>query len=225
MRKVRLYPIVSVLFGAAVGISGVGAARAADLPARTTPYSAPYLSPAPVATWSGLYAGVHLGGAGGSFNNHVPTVAGPINEGGGVMGGGQVGYNWQINQLVFGIEADISGIDISASTAPNSFNEDWMATVRGRAGYAWDRYLAYATLGVGFTHVEVQNAVGSADKVQAGVAVGVGLEAVLWSPQWRGRIEYLYVDVPTDSYFIGAARFDGGSDNHIGRVALNYRFW
>jgi outer membrane immunogenic protein len=198
---------------------GVGAASAADLPVRT------FLSPVPVHNWTGFYGGLHLGGIGGDFTNNVPVVAGPIDSGGSVMGGLQVGYNYQVNQLVFGVEGDFSGISVRASTGPLSFEETWMATLRGRAGYAWDRYLAYITLGVGFTNVEVGTAFGTTDKVQAGIAVGVGLEAMLWAPNWTGRIEYLYVDVPKDSYVVGATRIDGGSDNHIGRVAVNYKFW
>jgi len=58
-----------------------------------------------------------------------------------------------------------------------------------------------------------------------GDRVGAGVEMALWWPGLSGRIEYLYVDVPKDSYFIGLSRVDGGSDNHIGRIAVNYKFW
>jgi len=212
-----------LLSGAAALVFGVNAAAAADLGGM--PVKAPMLSPVLVHNWTGFYVGAHLGGIGGEFTNNVPLVSGPVGDGGSVMGGVQAGYNWQINQLVFGIEADISAIEVRAVTGPTSFDEDWLTTVRGRVGYAWQRALFYVTAGVGFTHVDVTNFAGSTDRWQAGLAVGAGVEMALWWPGLSGRIEYLYVDVPKDSYFIGLSRVDGGSDNHIGRIAVNYKFW
>jgi outer membrane immunogenic protein len=216
MRKVLLGGVASLAFG-------IFAVSAADMPVKA-PFPSP-LSSVPVYNWTGLYAGVHLGGIGGKFTNNVPTVPGPIDSGGSVMGGVQVGYNWQSNQFVFGIEADTSAIKVKASAGTTSFEEKWLTTMRGRVGYAWDRYLAYVTAGAGFTKVDVNTATGSANKLRTGIAVGAGLEAILWSPNWTGRAEYLYVDVPKETYLIGATRIDGGSNNHIGRVALNYKFW
>jgi outer membrane immunogenic protein len=211
----------ALLSGVALVAFGLDAVSAADLPAKAPSW----FSPVPVHNWTGLYVGAHLGAIGGNFTN-TPLIMGPTGDGGSVMGGVQIGYNWQVNQLVFGVEADTSAISVKASGTSGSFEEDWLTTVRGRLGYAWDRYLAYLTLGVGFTNVTA-TAVGSGStsKVQSGLAIGVGLEAVLWSPQWTGRAEYLYVDVPKDTYLIGTARVDGGSDNHIGRVAINYKIW
>jgi opacity protein-like surface antigen len=190
------------------------------------PVKAPVFSPVPVHNWTGLYIGGHVGVAGGTFDNNVALlIPGPVGEDGGLMGGVQVGYNWQINQLVFGIEADTSAIEVRAATGPASFDEDWLTTVRGRVGYAWQRALLYLTVGVGFTNVEVSTIAGSTSKVQAGLAIGAGVEMALWWPGWSARAEYLYVEVPKDSYFIGLTRMDGGSDNHIGRFAVNYKLW
>jgi outer membrane immunogenic protein len=97
--------------------------------------------------WSGLYAGVHVG----------------FGDGDGVLGGGQVGYNWQSGRVVYGIEADFAASSIeegvsgcisssmgSRICAHASASLDWLATVRGRIGYLIDpRILAYATAGVG----------------------------------------------------------------------------
>src|SRR6516165_1091839 len=93
--------------------------------------------------WQGLYGGVHLGW-------------GWSDDADGVVGGGQIGYNWQSQQFVYGIEADISGADIGISdtfVAPGvvlnaSASIDWLATIRGRAGYLIQpRLLLYATAG------------------------------------------------------------------------------
>jgi outer membrane immunogenic protein len=183
MRKV-------LLSGAALLMLGVTLAAAADL--GRMPVKAPVFSPVPVHNWTGLYIGGHVGVAGGTFDNNVALlIPGPVGEDGGLMGGVQVGYNWQVNQLVFGIEADTSAIAV----------------------------------GVGFTNVEVATSAGSTSKVQAGLAIGAGVEMALWWPGWSARAEYLYVEVPKDSYFIGLTRMDGGSDNHIGRFAVNYKLW
>jgi outer membrane immunogenic protein len=214
------------LSGAAVLAFGASAAAAAD--GGPMPAKAPLLSPAPVHSWAGLYIGGHAGGIAAKFNNNVAQlVAGPAGSSAGIMGGAQVGTNWQVQRLVFGIEADASAIGVraTAAAAAASFEEDWLTTARGRVGYAWQHALLYLTAGVGFTNVEAATFAGSTRRVQPGVAAGAGLELALKWPRWTGRIEYLYVDVPKDSYVIGPTRLDGGSDNHIGRVALNYWLW
>ena len=170
--------------------------------------------------------GAHVGGISGAFKSSVPIgIPGPLDRGGSAIGGGQIGYNWQFNpNWMVGIEGDISAIDVSASTAPLAFEEKWMSTLRGRIGYTWDRYLLYFTGGVGWTHVKATSATGTASGTPAGVALGGGLEAALPWPQWTARGEFLYVNVPLDSYQAGVTRIDGGSDNYIGRFGLNYRF-
>ena len=88
----------------------------------------------------------------------------------GFTGGGQVGVNWQINSLVLGVEADINALSgkpalgptTAAVIAPNTgnftiattANADWLATVRGRLGFAADRYLVYVTGGGAFAHIK-----------------------------------------------------------------------
>src|SRR5687767_6244136 len=105
MRKGLLSGAAALAFGAG------GAAAAADLrrDLGPIPAKAPIFSPAPVHSWAGLYIGGHVGGIGGAFNNNVAQlIPGPVGDGGSVMGGAQVGTNWQVNRLVFGIEADTS---------------------------------------------------------------------------------------------------------------------
>ena len=85
----------------------------------------------------------------------------------GVIGGGQIGYNWQVKQFVLGVEADLVGTDLkgSSASATRSFGPplilatvtqtvtvdfghiDWMASFRGRLGFAVDRALFYVTGG------------------------------------------------------------------------------
>src|SRR4029077_1006633 len=83
------------------------------------------------------------------------------------IGGGQIGYNWQVNQFVLGVEADAQGTGLNGSTASSTrtfgppillatVNQtvtvdfgriDWMASFRGRAGFAVNQALFYVTGG------------------------------------------------------------------------------
>ena len=99
------------LLVAAVGLASLGfasasvPATAADIaPRRMAPVSAPAYLP---FNWGGWYAGLNLGGG----------VGGDVD---GIIFGGQIGYNWQVNQIVFGIETDLhySGQDDTRSPSP-----------------------------------------------------------------------------------------------------------
>jgi outer membrane immunogenic protein len=210
--------------GAATLVFCFAAAAAGDR--ERMPRKAEMFSPAPVHSWAGFYLGGHVGGIGGAFNTNVaPLMTGPAGDGGGGIGGAQAGANWQVQQLVFGIEADTSAIELAATAGSASFEEDWLSTARGRIGYAWQRALLYLTAGVGFTSTEIASFARSVRNVQTGIAAGAGLELALPWPRLSGRVEYLYVDVPKDSAIVGPSRIEGGSENHIGRVALNYWLW
>jgi len=152
----------------ALALTG-SAALAADLPSRAPPPV--YLPPAPIFTWTGIYVGGQIGYAWGSGNQNFQVVD-PLDQvflntgvGGspsGVIGGAHVGYNYQINQWVFGLEGTVDGTSLSntvnaafpfafggsAITAHSS--ADIQGSIRGRLGIAWDRALIYATGGVAF---------------------------------------------------------------------------
>ena len=97
------------LSGIALAMLAVSApAIAADMPSRSPVYKA---APLPIFNWTGFYAGVHAGYGWGDSENLSPN---------GWFGGGQVGYNWQFTpSWVFGLEADLSGADISDSSKPS----------------------------------------------------------------------------------------------------------
>jgi outer membrane immunogenic protein len=106
----------------------VSIASAADLPVKAAP-----IAPTPMTDWSGFYVGVH-GGWGWNGQNDFETggeLVGSNNLSGnnntfsnalsGGLAGGQVGYNWQMNRWVFGVQGDASWADIKAS-AGNPLN-------------------------------------------------------------------------------------------------------
>src|SRR5713226_8057512 len=106
-----------------------GPAFAADVGTKAPAYRAPPL--APVFSWTGFYVGVH-GGYGWSTSQGLDLKGG--------FGGGQIGYNYQINNFVLGIEGDGAWADISQSSAflPNtSFRLNALASLRGRLGVAF----------------------------------------------------------------------------------------
>jgi len=104
------------------------AAVAADLP---TPPPAPVLSTTPIVyNWPGLYVGAH---GGWGFGHDLLQDRFVV--------GGQVGYNWQFNQFLLGVEGDGSFVDWGGVEA--------VGTARLRGGWAIDRFLLYATGGGG----------------------------------------------------------------------------
>jgi len=113
-----------------------------------------YKAPAAVYQWTGFYIGGHLGVGRGSTSWESD---GRIDmHAAGFLGGGDVGFNYQVGRWVFGIEGDVSRTSIRAvEPCPTGFfynceaETNWLSTVTGRIGYAyWDRLLVYAKAGV-----------------------------------------------------------------------------
>lgn len=118
--------------------------------------------------WRGLYGGIHLGHADADGDD-------------GFVGGVQLGYNWQSNQLIYGLEGDLSlsGTD----------SIDWLASVRGRLGYLIQpSLLVYATAGLGLV---------SGDETDAGFVYGLGVEGKI-TDTMSARLEYLAFTSDTD---------------------------
>ncbi|MBA2125760.1 porin family protein [Hyphomicrobium methylovorum] len=216
---------VALLGGAMMAIAS-GAASAADL----GPYQ-PYNPPAPEpvvnyqpSIWEGAYIGVN-GGYGWSNSGYGEPSGG--------FGGAQIGYNWQRDRFVFGVEADFQGADISGHEF-GAFHEarsdvDWFSTVRGRAGIASGPWLLYATGGVAFADIDNRIAFDDGtsfrkDGTRTGYVVGGGLEYAL-SRNWTMKAEYLYLGMGNDN-LVNDEGFETRVNNDIQtvRVGLNYKF-
>ena len=70
----------------------------------------------------------------------------------GVIGGAHLGYNWQVNQWVLGLEGEIDGVGLSKTISPvyyvsSTTNSYLQGALLGRAGYAFDNILLYVTGG------------------------------------------------------------------------------
>ena len=202
-----------IAIAALLGLAGTASAAdmARQMPVKAPAYVAPYYN------WTGFYAGINGGGGWGSTGN--------IDSSGGIFGG-QLGYNWQSGQAVFGIETDLqwSGIDGSGTVGATTVSggSDWFGTVRGRIGYAWDRTLLYATGGLAYGNVNVSSPFQNVDTTKTGWALGGGVEFALAGP-WTAKVEYLHIDLGTQSILTPAStNFDVNAD--IVRAGLNYRF-
>ena len=211
----RLLTLVAAVGLVSLGLASLPAAAADIAPRQMAPVRAPAYLP---FNWGGWYAGLNLGGG----------VGGDVS---GIIFGGQIGYNWQINQIVFGIETDLhySGQDDTFTTAGGTVvsNElDWFGTFRGRIGLAvWDRWLPYFTGGLAYGGRTIKIAGVSADDTALGWAIGVGVDYAI-TPQWSARLEYLHISLEDFSAtFPGVGVVNSGRlDNDIIRGAVNYRF-
>ena len=216
-----------VFAAAAVAVlSSITAANAADLGRRPAmPTKAPAYV-APIYNWSGLYIGINGGGGWGNA-----SVSGPLSTGGdfdtsGGLIGGTIGYNYQMNQVVFGLEGDVdwSNLKGDATCAVGVSCEaknNWLGTARGRIGYAFDRYLPYITGGLAVGDVKTSaTGLGSSSQTKAGWTLGGGVEAAIAGP-WSAKVEYLYVDLKNASAPSGSST---DFRTNIVRGGINYRF-
>ncbi len=218
------------------------AAFAADLPRRSPAYApAPVLAYTTAANWTGFYAGVNAGATWsrfaqtevigvGAYPAFTAANIGAIQnaaatqslKGTGFTGGLQLGYNWQINNVVVGVEGDINGNSggsktattiglYAAPAAPNTFTltqaakNNWTGTLRGRLGYSFGEALVYGTGGLAVggvsltrtfsdTNGPVLPQVATTSKTKVGYALGGGIEYAL-TRNWSIKGEYLYTDL------------------------------
>lgn len=218
-------------FFAAALLLSAGGACAADLP-----YSPdiPMIAAAPQYNWTGIYAGVHLGYGWGDV--HRPGAGG--GDADGVLGGAQLGASVQWGNFVAGIETDISGTGIQGTTStPGGVTTmrsdlDYFGTLRGRAGFAFDRFLVYGTGGLAYAGLDNKLqvlGVGASDAgTQIGWTAGGGVEAAI-TPNWSVKVEYLYADLGKETYrFRNAAGVSANErvsyDQNLVRAGVNYKF-
>jgi outer membrane immunogenic protein len=195
----------------AVATAAAGSATAADLPRGPAPY---YPPPQSTFTWTGPYAGLNLGYEWGKVTNN-PT------EPSGVAGGAQIGYNWQTGQFVFGAETDIQVSGADDTFAPWKFSNPWFGTLRGRAGFAIDNVLLYATAGLAYGELSGAFFGLGEDKTLVGWTAGAGIEYG-FTRNWSVKLEYLYMDLGSRTYSITGV--DNGLQSNYLRLGVNYHF-
>jgi outer membrane immunogenic protein len=179
------------------------------------------------AAWTDHTVATELSGEWGNLLNPLNQVDRdallPLVNGGhgntGAIGGAAAGYNWQLNSLLFGVEADYSALDGESSTTgtvmgispyrvDTTTDIDWVATLRGRVGVALDRSLVYVTGGLAVGEPQFNQTItqlnfpyvqtDASHATRAGWVVGAGLEHAL-DDDWSLRLQYLHVDLGSDS--------------------------
>ena len=158
-------------------------AAAADLPIETYPVRPVMV----VFRWTGIYAGIHVGGASGyvaetpiAFLLPGAGVVAPLPASispSGWLAGGQIGANYQLESWVLGIEAQASWANLTGSTACTATGLtaglvlgagnctskiDSLGTAAARLGMAFDRLLLYGKGGAAWTNDNYQVLVAAA---------------------------------------------------------------
>ncbi len=233
-----------------------GPALAADLPVKAPAYKAPPLMP--VFSWTGWYIGGNAGYGWGESTS--PTITSPnfIFAPGsfpslspkGFIGGGQIGYNWQVNNWVLGLEADFQGADIKASgtnlvtvggapgTASLSEKLDFLGTVRGRLGWAAGNWLFYGSGGLAYgdvhSTINLSDAAGDLvagahSETRVGWAAGAGINYAV-TPNWILGVDYLHYDLGhtsvtgVDPVFLTTITASQKVAGDVVRGVINYKF-
>ena len=223
-----------------------------------TNYYPAYLPPA-VYNWTGIYFGGHVGGGilSDSVNQNGIGSVTPINLTGGgnlrpsgVLGGAQVGANYEFAPWVVGAEASWTDSGISGSSLiatvptltipPNTVIQEratshalWFATATGRFGYAANDWLFYGKAGGAWMHVTYTQdyliaggftfGTQSISADRAGFTAGVGAEYGM-TENLSGKIEFDFYDFGTQNYNFTLTPVSIRSDMYALVVGLNYRF-
>jgi outer membrane immunogenic protein len=241
-------------------------ATAADLgrPVKAPPM-APVAAPPPFS-WAGCYIGGHAGGKWPQHDTTLTVATFPNvtvfgvgngfdngNDDASFIGGGQLGCQWQSGSWVVGIEGDFSGTDINRTFVAGPlvrspflpgdalrFQNDWESSVRGRLGWAWDRWMVYATGGVAFANVEatffpIDSALAFSDsRTLTGWTIGGGVEYAFWQNVSFG-LEYRFSSYDTERFNHGTILVgnnfaipltsDHDFETHQVTARLNWRFY
>ncbi len=219
-------------------------------------------------SWTGFYAGANAGYAMGDADfginpngkyisnapGEIPIIKAATNatlEPDGFIGGGQIGYNEQVGNWLWGLEADFDGVDADESrtggpivgTGTQTFTQraemSWLATARARLGFTMDRTLVYATGGVAFADWDVSMYLAGGgteaffrdSSVRTGWTVGGGWEYAL-DRHWSLKGEYLYADF---GHANGSSEYSNGGNGYtqdheveltaqVARGGINYKY-
>lgn len=224
------------LISVCVALGAVRLAAAADLPypVKAPPRVAPAFVP---DSWAGFYVGGQIGYGMDNArweNLGTSTAFSPVgsvtrDHGSGVIGGGQLGYNFQYNRIVLGIEGSVSAADFNRSFASPYFPATdtwsskltWLGTVTGRVGYGFDSWMPYVKGGFAAGNVETtiqSNGLGvtaQGSAVHYGWTAGAGVEFKVTRQVSLG-LEFMHTDLgrstdinttvapgPAESYGVG----------------------
>ena len=240
MRRVPWFVLVSTT----VGIVSLPA-KAADLPSRMEPV-APVAYVAPFS-WTGFYLGGELGWvqtspdyATGALLLGAPFAVTSGSEKNGLTYGILAGYNYQIGQLVLGVEGYFQGWtvgEIRYTAITGDFltaHSKWGGSIRGRLGYAVDRALLYVSGGAAFvsneTSIPLTGISIGGDGTRVGWTVGAGIDYA-FTNNWFAGLEYRYSQYESKSFVypipilnLGFVGFKQELSNNQVTARIGYKF-
>jgi hemoglobin/transferrin/lactoferrin receptor protein len=265
--------------GRTIRMSLTGTFDGSERGASFRPYGMPMKATkaAPDSHWTGFYIGSHLGIGFGRDERHMTSLTGTSDDSAvqevadhkfrDLNRGLQAGFNYQLgNRTVLGLESDISWLGYDDTSEMPSLEGganaleakvhtrlDWLATLRGRVGYAIDkRWMLYGTAGAAFLRQTEQRSqfVGprtgrtapvpsfseSVSSIRPGFAVGAGTEYAI-ADGWSLKAEYLYAGFGAESFLFPNARanvmpnaettgrrLSSSVGIHMQTIGVNYRF-
>jgi outer membrane immunogenic protein len=196
-----------------------------------------------------FYLGGNIGGA-WAHRDVTDTFLGVNfsngNNNGVFIGGGQLGYNWQVNYFVLGIEADFDGaannnnsrtVFTRIGTIQVTSNNRWITTLAARFGVTNGYWLFYGKAGggwVGNDDFTVTNLTtgssftASNNNTNSGWLVGAGIEWA-FAPNWSAKVEYNYLELDDRTFTVPAGFLVGDTFTHsrdiqMVKVGINYLF-
>jgi high affinity Mn2+ porin len=232
--------VISV-FGASTIFGGAVQAAEVSQPWNQLPLKAPTAG-ASSFDWTGFYVGGHVGYSRGNARVNVvdDDAASFKSSFGSLTAGLHGGYNYVLpSRLLLGIEADMSFPNyLSADdvvwfrTTPDTDiaeKIDFMGTLRGRFGYAFDHWMVYASGGFAWSLGRFLQTPGTVDDIDkllrfhTGWVAGAGAEVPI-APMWIARLEYLYRNFGHAEVIFPSGTTAGSSyDVHTIRAGLSYK--
>jgi len=237
MKRVLLAPVAFLALSAVAPTAKAADVAVQPVPVGPGPLQPPYppvAAPIPFC-WTGFYVGANLGGAWIS-EDFVDTSGRTFSlTDSGTIGGGQLGYNYQIGNVVLGAEWMFDATSLNLPVAGGaSAKTKWVSTFATRFGWAWDRWFVYGKAGGGLvgTDITIANLMNGASVTTsndtAGLLAGAGVEWA-FAPNWTMKLEYDYLALSslpvTSTAAAVVADSSGGNRNlQMFTVGVNYLF-
>jgi outer membrane immunogenic protein len=184
-------------------------------------------------TWTGPYIGAFGGYAwldandDGEYESEGITDGGPVD---GVLVGGQIGYNHQMESIVLGLEADLAysfanGDVVNDDDEVADTDLNFLGTVRGRAGMVFgesDNTLLFVTGGLAVGDFDADFEGQSDGATHLGYVIGAGLEHMV-TESFSIKAEYNYMDFGKKDYD-DAEGEDISYDGNVVKLGVNFHF-
>jgi outer membrane immunogenic protein len=197
--------------------------------------------------WTGFYVGAYLGADWGEANfTFLDDGDFTAPRSAGFLGGGEIGFNYQIAKWVVGVEGDLAWTNTrGARPCPIGFfancaiDTNWLSTLTGRIGYTyWDRLLTYVKGGAAIAQNRVEGTCNldtpspilpvagcpsqSETKIKVGWTVGAGVEFGL-TQNVSVKSELMYFQLPSDRYSIANLPSDVKQSGFVSTVGVHLR--